>query len=241
MIRALTGPLINFAFMFVGSLLGLLLRKGLSKRFEETIMQGLGLATMLIGITMGLKTNSISLVLISLVIGGIIGEAINIEKQFTRLGDYLRRKLNKGKEEIDDKNALFTEGFVFATLITCIGAMAIVGSLESGLNGDYTTLFAKSIIDGVTVMFLSASMGLGVLFSSFSVLFYEGLIALMSTWVEPFLSAAVISEISATGGLLIFAAGLSLAGIAKLKAGNLLPSIFIAAILAYFIHYIPFL
>lgn len=202
-------------------ILGILLRNGLPEAYSEIIMQGIGLAVVVIGITNSLETNSMVLVIISLTIGGIIGQAIGIERRLDNLGMLVQKKL-KG-----DENSTVSQGFVSASLIFCVGAMAIVGSLDAGLKGNYLTLYAKSILDGITSVVLASTLGIGVLFSAASVFLYQGAITLAAGFLAPYLSDAVVAEMTAIGGILIIGIGLSMLKIRKFNIGNLLPAILI--------------
>jgi uncharacterized membrane protein YqgA involved in biofilm formation len=216
----LLGTIINAVAIIVGSLLGLLFRGGIPKKFTVTTMQAISLAVMLIGFKMALKTDAILLVIFSLVIGSLIGEFINIEGQLEHLGKRLETRFSKAGSGI-------AKGFVVASLVFCVGSMAIVGSLESGLSGNHQTLFAKSALDGLFSIIFASSFGIGVLFSSISVFIYQGMITLTSSLMKPFLIPAVINQMSGVGGILIMAIAINLLEIKKIKVGNMLPAIFI--------------
>jgi len=215
------GTFINALAIIIGGLLGSFLKTSISNRFCDIIMQGLGLTVCLIGLKGALNTSDIFIVIISVVIGAIIGEWMQIEQKLEQLGDFIQNKVG------NNKNNSFSEGFVTASLVYCVGAMAIVGSLESGLKGIYTILYAKSILDGISAVIFASTMGVGVVFSAISVFIYQGFITIAAHFLEPFLSSVVRDEMSAVGGLLIFAIGLTMMGIKKIKVGNLLPAIFI--------------
>ncbi len=214
------GTIVNTVAIIAGSLLGLVLKGGIPKKYNITVMQGISLAVMLIGLKMALKTDGILLVIFSLVIGSMIGEYIKIEDRLENLGKLIGKKFSRSESGI-------AKGFVVTSLIYCIGSMAIVGALESGLSGNHQTLFAKSALDGVSSIIFASSMGIGVLFSSVSVFVYQGFITLTASLMKPFLVSLVINQMSAVGGLLIMAIGLNLLGIQKIKVGNMLPAIFI--------------
>ena len=219
------GTIINTVAILIGTALGLIIRKRFTKSnfFEgcsNLVIQGIGLAVIIIGISNALKSENMLLVIISIVIGGIIGHAIGIERRLDNLGKGIQKRFDHG-------NGAISQGFVTASLIFCVGSMAIVGSLEAGLKGDYLTLHAKSLIDGITSIVLSSTLGIGVAFSAFAVLLYQGLITLMSGLLHPFLSDVVINDMSAVGGILIMGIGITMLGIKKLNIGNLLPAIFI--------------
>jgi uncharacterized membrane protein YqgA involved in biofilm formation len=216
----LLGTIVNTVAIIVGSLLGLLFRGGIPKNVTVTTMQAISLAVMLIGFKMALKTDAILLVIFSLVIGSLIGEFINIESRLERLGKRLETRFSKAGSGI-------AKGFVVASLVFCVGSMAIVGSLESGLTGNHQTLFAKSALDGLFSIIFASSFGIGVLFSSISVFIYQGIITLTSSLIKPFLIPAVINQMSGVGGILIMAIAINLLEIKKIKVGNMLPAIFI--------------
>lgn len=229
------GTLVNFAAIVIGGAAGSLVKSGLSQRFKTIIMQAIGLSVLIIGISGALQgmysvigggkldRQFIMTMIFSLVIGGIIGEWINIEDKLEKLGQWFQKKLVKGESN-------FAEGFVTASLVYCVGAMAIVGSLEDGLTGNTSTLFAKSILDGVSAIVFAATLGIGVSFSALSVLLYQGSITLLAGFIKPLLNDAVISQISLVGSVLILGIGLSMLEIKKIKVGNMLPSIFLPLI-----------
>lgn len=215
------GTLINTVLVLIGGGLGLLLRKGIPERIRDTIMQGLSLTVMLIGIQGAIKTNDVLCVIVSIVVGGLIGGLLDIEKQLDKLGQFAERKLSSEEGSV-------AKGFVTASLIFCVGAMAIVGAMDSGIRGDHSTLIAKGVIDAVTSVFLAATLGPGVLLSAAAILVYQGAIALLSIWIAPILTDNVICEMGATGGLLVLGIGFNLLfPNQKIKVGNLLPAIFV--------------
>ncbi len=217
------GTLINCIAILLGSSLGLLLRRGMKDSIAKTVMQGIGLSVILIGVTGAIKTDNTLLVILSMVIGGVIGALIDIDGQMNRLGAWAQKKLTRGSDE----NNTFAEGFVTASLVYCVGAMAVVGALDSGIRGDHSTLIAKAALDGVTAIVFSSSLGIGVMLSVVPVLVYQGSIALLGNAIAPFLSDAVVNEMSAVGGLLIMAIGVNMLLEKDIKVANLLPAILI--------------
>lgn len=229
---ALSGTLINCALVIVGSLGGLLFKKLMSERLKSTLLQAVGLIVMFVGIG-GAVSATLTLadgvfgtkdtlnMILSMVFGTVIGELINIEKRLDTFGAFCQRKLVKG-----DGNSTFAEGMVTASLIFVVGAMAVVGSLDNGIRGDNSTLVAKGIIDCITGMVLASTLGIGVMFSAIPVLLYQGAISLLGVYIEPYLTDAVISQMSFTGSILIFAIGVNMLGLTKVKVGNMLPAIF---------------
>ncbi len=216
------GTLINFAAIIAGTALGLLLRKGIPERMRETVMQGLGLCVLLIGVSGAIKTGDTMCVIVSMVVGGLLGSAINIEHRLDQLGAFAERKLLNGRSD-----STFAKGFVTASLVYCVGAMAIVGAMDSGLRGNHATLIAKSSLDGVSAIFFASTMGAGVGLSAVAVLVYQGAIALLATWIAPILTDPIINEMSAVGSLLIIGIGLNMLYDKHIAVGNLLPAIFI--------------
>ena len=220
------GTIVNTAAIITGGFIGLLLKGKFSSRIQETVMQGISLAVMLIGLKMAFsldKSNGTILIIFSLVIGGIIGEIINIEKKLNNIGDWLKKRF--GNDEF------FVQGFVQTSLIYCVGAMAIMGSIQDGLNNDPSLLFTKSLLDGTSSIAFATTYGLGVLFSSLPVFIYQGLITILASYAQEILTESMIMGMTATGGLLIFAIGLNIMKVTVLKIGNLLPSLLIAIIL----------
>jgi len=225
------GTIVNAGVIVAGSLAGLFIKNGIPQRFKDTVMQGIGLSVLIIGISGALQgiyrvTESGSLdrmyimtMILSLVIGGIIGELIDIEDKLDKLGRLVQKKFSKS-----DGN--FVEGFITASLVFCVGAMAIVGALEDGLTGNAGTLYAKSILDGISSVIFSATMGVGVLLSALPVLVYQGIITLLAGLIKPWLTDVVVSQISLVGSVLIMAIGLNMLDIKKIKVGNLLPAMF---------------
>lgn len=220
------GTWVNAAAILLGGALGLLLRGGIPQRLRETVMQGLGLCVAVIGILGAIETQNIMIIIVSTVLGGLLGEGIGIEKGMEAFGQRAQRLLLRGRS--DQGN--FAQGFLTASLVFCVGAMAIVGALDGGLRGAHETLYAKSMLDGVASIFFASAMGPGVLLSALPVLVYQGVIALSAQAVAPLLSEAAMREMSAVGGMLILGIGLNMLDIAKIRVGNLLPAIFIPLI-----------
>ena len=213
------GTLINVFAILAGTGVGLLVRKGVPERMRETVMQGLGLCVLLIGVSGAIKTADTLCVIISIVVGGLLGSAMNIEHRLQLLGDAAERRFAKGD------GASFSKAFVTASLVYCVGAMAIVGSIDSGLHGDHSTLVAKSALDGVSAIFFASTLGPGVALSGLAVLVYQGSIALLAEWVAPLLTDPITTEMSAVGGLLIIGIGLNMIYDKHISVGNLLPAI----------------
>lgn len=217
------GTIVNTLSIIVGSLIGLSFRGRIPEKYSQTIMHGIGLAVVLIGLKTAFNTDAIMIVIISFVIGSIIGEFFRIENRLDRMGDRIGKRFSKGSDGV-------SKGFVSASLLFCVGAMAIVGAMESGLTGNHQTLFAKSTLDGISSIIFASTMGIGVIFSSISVFVYQGLITVAASSIKPYLLPEVVSQMSAVGGLLIFAIGINLLDIKKIKIGNMLPAMFIPLI-----------
>ena len=227
------GTIVNVVAIMVGGAAGVVFKKILSKRITDTVMQGVGLAVIIIGLSGALSAaftfadgkisaNHILLMIISLAVGGLIGELIKIEGKLDAFGKYCESKLVKPGE-----SSTFTQGFVTATLVFCVGSMAIVGALEDGISGNSDILFAKSALDGITAMIFASTMGVGVLFSAIMVGGYQGAITLLAVFAAPYLNEVVVTQMSLIGSVLIMAIGFNLLQIAKIRVGNLLPAIFI--------------
>lgn len=213
------GPLVNAVSVLVGGLVGTFVGDKIEERFKQMVMSVLPLAVAIMGIDYALKYNNFMVVILSLVIGSVLGEAININKALDRFGNYLEKKFAH-KEG-------FSEGFITSTLVFCIGSMAIVGSLQSGLNGNNNTLYIKSILDGITSIVFASALGIGVSFSFFTILIYQGVIAATASWISPYISGGAMKDIIAVGGIIILALSLDLLNIKKFKVANMLPAIFL--------------
>ncbi|MDR2693421.1 MAG: DUF554 domain-containing protein [Chitinispirillales bacterium] len=228
---ALQGTIINAVAVVVGSLAGLVLPR-MPERMREVVMQGLGLAILFVGLSMGLKTQNFILVIISLALGGVAGSLLRLDE----LLDWAGRRLEAAVKKAGGESGGIAEGFVSATLLFCVGAMAVIGAIEGALRGDHTILYTKSLLDGISSMLLTAALGIGVIFSAAALLIYQGSIALSAKYITSFLSAAeldmVVTEVSAVGGVLVAAIGLGVLNVRKVNVVNLLPSIFVIAGLA---------
>jgi uncharacterized protein len=229
------GNYVNTITIIIGCLLGLLIQKGLHEKYKTIIMQAIGLSVLFVGATVTIgglldPDSEPVLFIISLVIGGALGEMIGIEKALDKLGLMLQNKVGSQQSNI-------AEGFVTASLLFCVGTMAVIGSLDSGLRGDHTMLYAKSVIDGITAMILASTLGVGVIFSAAVVFIYQGAIILFAGLLEPLLTIDVIREISIIGGILIFGIGLSMMEIKRIKTVNLLPAIIVPVF--YYLWVVP--
>jgi len=220
------GTIVNTLAIIAGSLIGLLLRGGIPSQYKQTIIQALSLAVILIGFKSAFQTDAILLVIFSMVIGTVAGELLRIEDRLEGLGRWIEARLANAANGI-------AKGFVTASLVYCVGSMAIVGALESGLTGNHQILFAKSVLDGVSAIIFASSLGVGVMLSALSVLLYQGALTLSAAFMKQFLVPATVSQMSAVGGLLIVAIGINLLEIKRIRVGNMLPAVFVP--LLYFI------
>jgi len=224
----LLGTIVNGLFIVVGTLLGKLLNR-IPEGMKTTVMYGIGLSVIVLGLQMGFKSENFLIVIISLVVGAVMGEYFDLDGKLNSVGYWLETKIgNTGQGSI-------SQGFVTATLIFVIGAMAIIGALDSGIRGDHDVLYTKAIIDGFTALILTTTLGIGVIFSAIPVVLYQGVIATFATQIDRFvpteLMDSFIVELTASGGVMIFAIGLNLLGLTKIKVANLLPGILVTAVI----------
>ncbi|MCA0151317.1 DUF554 domain-containing protein [Rossellomorea vietnamensis] len=229
----LLGTLVNGVCIIIGTLLGKILHR-IPEDMKGTVMKAIGLAVIVLGLQMGLKSENFLIVIISLALGAAWGEWMNLEDKLNALGNWLETKIGSKNE------TSISQGFVTATLIFVIGAMAVIGALDSGIRGDHDVLLTKSIIDGFTSLILTTTLGIGVMFSAIPVVLYQGIIALFATqihqWVPQELMDAYIVEMTSTGGIMIFAIGLNLLGVTKIRVANLLPGILVVGMVVGIIH-----
>ena len=222
--------MINVAFVLIGSGLGLAFKNLISARLMAILTQALGLCVLGVGVSSMVGTEDMLCVIVCMVAGTVIGHAVDIEGSLEGAGNLLQVRMARGGGD-----SRFTEGFVTASLLFCVGAMAITGSIEAGLNHNYGIIVSKGVIDGVTAISFTATMGIGVAFSAIPLLVYQGGITLLAAWVGPYLPAAVVTEMTAVGGVLIVAIAFNMLGLGreKIKVGNMLPAMFLP------IAYIP--
>lgn len=240
------GTIINTAAVVGGGLVGLLFKKGLAPRFQNTLMQALGISTVLIalgGVMKGMltihdgiiETGGTMLLIISLIFGAIVGEAIDIEARLERFGEFIRKKVGAGGD------SRFVDGFMSSSLVICVGAMGVVGSVNDGLNGDSSVLIAKAALDLVIVMIFASTMGLGVVFSAVPLFIYQGSITLLAKVIAPFISDTLVAELSFVGSALILLVGLNLSFGDSLKnkfrAGNMIPALIVPIICEILRHF----
>lgn len=218
------GTFVNVLAIILGSLVGLLLHRNFSERFKDIVFQGIGLAVVLVGLDMALTYESIIVVVFSLALGGLTGEALRLERFFEKVGTWM-------KNAVRSKEGRFVDGLVTAFLIFCIGSMAIIGSIDDGVRGDRTVLYTKSILDGFIAIPLASTFGSGVIFSFLPVLLYQGGITILAHQSQSFFTPAIISQITSVGGLLICGIGINLLELRRINVTNLLPALPYAIIL----------
>ncbi len=226
------GPLVNALGIFVGGIAGTAIGDRISDRLNEIMMQALGLATIYIGINGALVGENVMICIISLIVGGIIGFFCDLEGKMNNLGSFMERKL--GKIKILKKSGKFTEGFITATVVSCTGGMAIVGSISSGMNLDHSVMFSKAIMDMCIGLILATTLSIGVAFASLPLLLYEGALTLIASKIGSFLPQTTINEMACAGCVLIIAIGINILGIMKIKVADLLPAAFVPILLCTF-------
>ncbi|MDY0017893.1 MAG: DUF554 domain-containing protein [Candidatus Delongbacteria bacterium] len=221
------GTIVNTGTVVGGALIGVLIHSRMPERITKTTFQGIGLFTLYIGFTMAMKTGNVLVMVFSIVLGAIFGELLNLEARMEKVSEW-------GKRKVGSKNDKFTEGFVTAFMLFCMGSMTILGSIEEGLGGEPTLLLAKSFLDGFGAVALASSLGIGVLFSAVPLFFYQGGLTLLAGLVQGYLTEPIINEVSAVGGLMLIGLGITILEIKKLKILNLLPALVFAGVFAYF-------
>ena len=232
------GALVNGIAAVVGGVFGLLFKRRVSEKLGDFLMQGLGLCVVLVAVQGMMKGGDVIVCVLSIVIGGVIGYAIDIDGAVHRFGDWIQRKIDdafKGATAFGN----FSDGFVASTLFICIGSMAVLGSLQSGLQLDHSTLYAKALIDMVVVMVMATTLGVGVPFSGVCVFVYEALLSLGASLLAPFLTEAVINEMVCAGSLLLLAIGLNMLNITDIKVANFLPAAFMPIVVCAAMSALP--
>ncbi|MBS7649697.1 DUF554 domain-containing protein [Candidatus Bathyarchaeota archaeon] len=225
------GTLVNAIAVVIGSLIGLGFRGKFPDRIKSIVFQAIGLVTFFIGFQMSLKTGNLVVLFFSMLIGAVIGEILDIEKHIEGFGNFI-------KSRFSSKEDRFVEGFITAFLVFCMGSMTIVGSIEDGLSGNPSILYAKSMLDGFASISLASVLGIGVLFSAIPLLLYQGGITMLASLSRVFFTEAVINELSATGGIVLIGLGVNILEIRKIKVANLLPSLVVSAVITYFMPYL---
>lgn len=221
------GVLVNMLTVVVGSTFGLLLKKGLPEKMKTVIMSGMALCVLYVGISGTLESGNAIIVVVSIALGAFIGSLIGIDKGLNRLGDWITDKVKSKGGNLSNVG----EGFVSGTLLFCVGAMTVVGSLEAGITGDNSTLLTKAMIDMVAALVLTTSLGGGVMLSAVAVGILQGGLVLLATFIEPLLTDAAIAEMTAAGSIMIMGIGINMLGVAKIKVADMMPAIVIAPIL----------
>ncbi|WP_313344303.1 DUF554 domain-containing protein [Sedimentibacter sp.] len=214
------GTIVNAVAVIVGGLIGIFFKNVIPEKLNEALLKASGLAVIAVGIKLSLVGENLTLLIMSVIIGAGIGEFINIEGKLDKLGEYVESKMK-------NKDSNVTLGFVTCTLIYCVGSMAIVGAIQSGLTGNHEILFSKALLDGIMSITMAVSMGIGVVLSALSILIYQGTITLLAQFMQSLLSDVVVTEMTAVGGVLIMAIGLNFLEIKRIKVGNMLPAIFL--------------
>jgi hypothetical protein len=227
---------INALAVVIGSIIGLILRKGIKERYQQIIFAASGVTSLTIGIQMVLKTNHLLAFAIALILGGLIGTWLNIEGAIMSFGERLKERFDKKSE-----GSTFALGFLNASILYCSGAMAIIGSFKAGTEGDYSIILTKSVLDGFMSIIFAGAMGPGVAFSALSILVYQGILTIVSVWVKPFVTEIMLAEITGIGGALVLMIGLGLLDIKKLKTGDFLPALVVTVLLVLAFPYVPFL
>lgn len=228
---ALLGTLVNVGAIVAGALIGLLLSK-MREQMSDTIMQGIGIVVLVIGLSMALETDNFVTLLLPVVFGGIIGSWLKLEERLNNFGKRVEHKF-EGKSP-------FATSFVSGTLLYCVGAMAIVGAINSGLQGDHQVLYTKALLDGFTAVIFSATLGIGVIFAAVPVFLYQGSIALAAEWITQFLAEDLLNQIilhiTSVGGLLIVGLGINLLRAATIRVADFLPALPLAVVSAVLVH-----
>ncbi len=220
------GTLINVMAVLLGGSLGTILGDRLPERVRETVLQGLGLVTLTLGIHLTMETHSILIVMGSVLLGAVLGEWWRIDARLEALSNWLRdRVASRGASQGLQH---FSEGFITASLVFCIGPMTILGAIQDGLTGDYSLLAIKSMLDGFAALAFASTLGIGVVFSIITLIVYQGGISLLAGLAQNALTDPMIAEMSATGGVLILAIGLLLLDLKRIRVANLLPALLIA-------------
>ena len=222
------GTIVNSLAVIVGGLIGILFKNVIPEKISDALLKASGLAVITVGIKLSLVGENLTLLIMSIIIGTGIGEFINIEGRLDNLGALVESKMK-------NKQSNVTLGFVTCTLIYCVGSMAIVGSIQSGLTGNHEILFSKALLDGIMSISMAVSMGVGVIFSSVSIFIYQGIITVLAQFMQSLLSDVVVTEMTAIGGTLIMAIGLNFLEIKRIKVGNMLPAVFLPIIYFLFI------
>jgi len=232
----MTGTIINIATVLLGGSIGLFFGRSLSDRFRNTVVHGIGLFTLALGVKMFLETENSLISLGSILVGGLLGEWWNIESRIEKFGVVLQARFSKGDHE-EDQGSLFVKGFLTATLLFEIGPITILGAIQDGLFGDYSLLAIKSVMDGFAALALASTLGMGVLFSVLGVLIYQGGISLLASQAQAILQDSMVAEMTAVGGILLLGLAIgSLLELRRIRTGNLLPALVIAPLIVWILE-----
>lgn len=222
----ITGTIINISTVLLGSLIGILFRSKLPERFIKIVFQGIGLFTIVLGVSMSLKSNHLLVMVFSLIIGGIVGELLRLETKVESVANSLKNKFKLGNER-------FSEGMVTAFLLYCMGSMTILGAIDEGIGNGYDLLLTKSIMDGFASIALASAFGVGVAFSVVPLLIYQGGLTVLSAFLGDYFSDIITNDMTAVGGVLLVGLGINILEIKKIKVLNLLPAILAAIVLSW--------
>lgn len=229
------GVFVNVATVILGSAVGLLLKKGIPERISKAVMTAIGLCTIYIGIDGALEGENTIVLIVSMVLGTIIGTAIDIDGKLNKLASFVERKMKK-----DNEKSTVAQGFITGSLLFCVGAMSIVGSLNSGLSGDHTVTYTKAILDLISSCMLASTLGIGVMFAAAFVLIYQGGLVLLAELLQGVLTdTALIAEITCAGSVMIIGLGLNITGISKFKVANFLPALLVVPLVYYLVSFLP--
>lgn len=228
------GTLANTGAIVAGSLIGMMIHSRLSSKMTDIVFQGIGLVTIAIGVSMSLRIEDMVLVVVSVVSGAIIGQAIDLDKYLRKLSDYLHAKTQRNKPEGNSASNCFTEGFVTASMLFCVGSMGILGAIEEGMGNSPELLLTKSVIDGISAIALASSFGICIMFSSIPVLIYQGGLTLFAAFIMRYMSDAMTANLTGVGGILLMGLGISILKIKDVNVTNMLPALLIIVILSYF-------
>jgi len=232
-----TGTIINVAAVILGSLVGLLVGNRIPEKTRQTLISVMGLYTLAYGVFIFTKTQNMLIPLLSLVMGTIIGELLKIEEGLNSVGERIQRKLAIWNPNLTGEPQKFVTGFVSASLLFCIGPMAILGSIQDGISGDFQMLAIKSLLDGIGSIAFASTLGVGVMFSAVVILVYQGAISLLSGWIGQGFGDAAVAEMTATGGVILVGIGISnLLQIKKIRTGSFLPAIFLAVLIVLLLN-----
>lgn len=216
----LTGSLVNFGAILAGGALGLLFQKGLPKKYLNAVIAAVALVVFALGVSYAIQSKQVLVLIISVLLGTLVGTVLQLERGLVRFGEAMQKRLG-------GTQGRFAEGFVTCSLLYCVGAMAVTGAIQGGLNGDHTVLYVKAVMDGVTAVFFASTLGVGVLFSAVPVLIYQGAVALAASALSQVLDANMVTEMAAAGGVALMALSLTMLEVKRLEAANMLPAIFL--------------